>query len=448
MPATERLYYNDSHLIEFEARVIDKTERVSGWTAVTLDRTAFYPTGGGQPSDTGTLNGLRVVECIDNEDDGVLHVIQGRAPELGATVQGRVDWSRRLDHMQQHTGQHILSQAFVTLFNAPTRSFRVLDQSCEIDVDLANPASEIIERAVELANNVIWEDRPITIHNVTSEEAAALPLRKDSAREGELRLIEIEEFDLTPCGGTHAHRTGEVGMIAVRHWERAKGLTRIEFVAGVRTLADYRRANKTARDVAALYSAARDDAAKLTSRVLEENKELHRRVRVLEEIAARIEAEELLNEPASTAGARSVPPAVAGGPDREAVTESNRGLSAQRDAPGSEPQTIPDPAGVTEPKIICKVFDNRDAESLKHLAQALIAHEGVIALLGSKDKDTARLVFARSADATGDMNALMKQVCEMLDGRGGGKPDLAQGGGRDGGRLTDALQRAVTMLKN
>ena len=126
MPATERLYYNDSHLIEFEARVIDKTERVSGWTAVTLDRTAFYPTGGGQPSDTGTLNGLRVVECIDNEDEGVLHVIQGRAPDLGARVQGRVDWSRRLDHMQQHTGQHILSQAFVTLFNAPTRSFRVL----------------------------------------------------------------------------------------------------------------------------------------------------------------------------------------------------------------------------------------------------------------------------------------------------------------------------------
>ena len=139
MPATERLYYDDSHLIEFEARVIDMTDRVSGWTAVTLDRTAFYPTGGGQPSDTGTLNGVRVVECIDDEDNGVLHVIQGRAPEVGATVQGRVDWPRRLDHMQQHTGQHILSQAFVTLFNAPTRSFRVLEQSCEIDVELNNP---------------------------------------------------------------------------------------------------------------------------------------------------------------------------------------------------------------------------------------------------------------------------------------------------------------------
>src|SRR5688572_5419842 len=405
MPATERLYYNDSHLIEFEARVIDKTERVSGWTAVTLDRTAFYPTGGGQPSDTGTLNGLRVVECIDNEDEGVLHMIQGRAPEIGATVQGRVDWSRRLDHMQQHTGQHILSQAFVTLFNAPTRSFRVLDQSCEIDVDLANPATEIIERAVELANNVIWEDRPITIHNVTPEEAAELPLRKDPAREGELRLIEVEGFDLTPCGGTHAHRTGEVGMIAVRHWERAKGLTRIEFVAGVRALADYRRANKTARDVAALYSSARDEAAKLTSRVLDENKDLHRRVRALEEISARVEAEELLSE-----AVKSVPPAVAG--------------------------------GSSESKIVSKVFDNRNAESLKHLAQALIAHNGVIALLGSKDQGAARLVFARSADASGDMNALMKQACEILDGRGGGRPDMAQGGGKNILRLEEAINTA------
>lgn len=126
MPATERLYYSDSHLIEFEAVVTDKTDRVSGWTAVTLDRTAFYPTGGGQPSDTGTLDDNRVIECIDDEANGVLHVIQGRAPEVGTTVKGRIDWSRRLDHIQQHTGQHILSQALVTLFDAPTRAFRVL----------------------------------------------------------------------------------------------------------------------------------------------------------------------------------------------------------------------------------------------------------------------------------------------------------------------------------
>src|SRR6266850_2306112 len=293
MPPTERLYYNDSHLIEFEARVTDKSERVSGWTAVTLDRTAFYPTGGGQPSDTGTLNGERVLECIDDEDNGVLHVIQGRAPEVGAGVKGRIDWPRRLDHIQQHTGQHILSQAFVTLFNAPTRGFRVLDESCEIDVEIANPTNELIEHAVELANNVIWEDRQITIKTASTEEAAKLPLRKESSRQGDLRLIEIDGFDLTPCGGTHAYRTGEVGLIAVRSWERAKGLSRIEFVAGVRALADYRRANKSAREIAALLSTGRDDGPDLAARLLEENKELHRRVRALEEIAAGVEAEKL-----------------------------------------------------------------------------------------------------------------------------------------------------------
>src|SRR6266550_2580522 len=178
MPPTKRLYYSDSHLIEFEALVTDKSERVSGWTAVTLDRTAFYPTGGGQPSDTGTLNGAPVIECIDAEDDGVLHVVQGRAPEIGASVKGRIDWARRLDHIQQHTGQHILSQAFVTLFNAPTRGFRVMDEFCEIDVEIANPTNELIERAVELANNVIWEDRQITITTATAEDASKLPLRK------------------------------------------------------------------------------------------------------------------------------------------------------------------------------------------------------------------------------------------------------------------------------
>ena len=405
MAVTERLYYKDSHLIEFEARVVDQSERVSGWTAITLDRTAFYPTGGGQPSDTGTIGTARVVECIDDEDNGVLHVIQGRAPEIGATVKGRVDWARRLDHMQQHTGQHILSQALVTLFNAPTRSFRVLEESCEIDVALQHPTTDIIERAVELANNVIWEDRAITISEVTAEEAADLPLRKEPARAGDLRVIEIEGFDLTPCGGTHAYRTGEVGIIVVRHWERAKGLTRIEFLAGNRALVDYRRANASARTIASLFSAGREDAASLAVRMVDENKDLHRRVRTLEEIATRVEAEELLS-------------------------------------------AIDQKAGADQPsRVVTKIFDDRDAESLKQLALALISHDNVIALLGSRDKEAARLVFARSAEATGDMNALMREACAMLDGRGGGKPDMAQGGGKNVSRLEDALAQALKGIK-
>jgi alanyl-tRNA synthetase len=295
--------------------------------------------------------------------------------------------------MQQHTGQHILSQAFVKLFNAPTKSFRVLEASCQIDVELNNPTTEVIERAVELANNVIWEDRVITILNVTPEEAAELPLRKESAREGELRLIEIEGFDLTPCGGTHAFRTGEVGLIAVRSWERAKGLTRIEFVAGMRALADYRKANKSAREMAALFSTGRDDAPQLAAQMVEENKELHRRVRMLEEVAATVEAEKLL-------------------------TTADAG-------------------------IVTEVFDGRDVESLKKLAHALIAKSATVALLASRDKDTARLVFARSSDAPGDMSVLMREACTILDGRGGGKPEMAQGGGK---RLVE-VEETLRLIK-
>lgn len=400
MPPTERLYYVDSHLIEFDARVVDTSERVSGWIAVTLDRTAFYPTGGGQPSDTGTLNGARVAECID-EGQSVLHVVQGLAPAIGESVKGRVDWPRRLDHIQQHTGQHILSQAFIALFKAPTRSFRMLDQVCEIDVELPDPTTERIERAVELANNVIWEDRPIAVRQVTATEAAELPLRKDSDREGELRLIEIEGFDLTPCGGTHAYHTGEVGIIAVRSWVRAKGLTRIEFIAGRRALEDYRRANRTALSVAALYSAGRDDTPALAARTIDENKELHRRVRALEEIAAGVEATELM----------------------AAATHLQEGL-----------------------RLVAQTFAGRDAESLKQLAHALAGQSRTIALLGSHDKDVARLVFARSADAPGDMNVLMREACALLDGRGGGKPEMAQGGGHKAELLEDAIAAAAASV--
>lgn len=404
MTTTERLYYRDSHLTEFEALVTATSARVSGWTAVTLDRTAFYPTGGGQPSDTGFLDGARVVECIETDEQAVLHMVQGRAPSVGTKVRGRVDWGRRQDHMQQHTGQHILSQAFVSLFDAETRGFRMMEDYSEIDVALSDPTDERIEQSVELANRIIWEDRVVTVRNVTAEEAARLPLRKESAREGELRLIEIEGFDLTPCGGTHAFRTGEVGIICVRSWERAKGMTRIEFVAGSRALADYRRANRTARDCAALFSVARDDAPQSVARLIEENRQITRNLRALEEMAARVEAAELLE-----------------------AADAQRSNNVVR--------------------LVAQVFDGRDADALKRLAQALARNPQTIALLGSRDNETARLVFARSSDAAGDMGALMREACALLEGKGGGPADMAQGGGRAPAKLDEAIQAAAQRVK-
>ena len=395
--STERLYYLDSHLTEFDARVVSVGRDAEGRSAVRLDRTAFYPEGGGQPSDTGSLGAARVVACVDEE--GVLHLLEGETPEVGARVRGRVDWPRRRDHIQQHTGQHILSQAFVELFGAQTRSFRMLSEVCEIDVDLKEPSDSAVERAVDRANEIVWDDRPVLVHQVTPEEAGRLPLRKDSAREGTLRVIEIEGFDFSPCGGTHARRTGEVGVIAVRHWERAKGLTRVTFAAGGRALSDYRRANRTARAAAALFSVGRDEADSAVARLLEEHKQLQRRARALEERAARAEARELIEETA--AGEAATPP------------------------------------------VVTRLFEGRDADGLRRLALAVVARTDAVALLGSRDETGARLVFARGAASRADMNALMREACLTLGGRGGGRPDLAQGGGPRADLLPQALDAAA-----
>jgi alanyl-tRNA synthetase len=401
--STERLYYQDSWLTEFDARVTSVAPDEGGRSVVKLDRTAFYPTGGGQPSDTGALGAARVVECVDAEAEGVLHVVEGAAPPVGAQVRGRVDWPRRLDHLQQHTGQHLLSQAFVELYGAQTRSFRMLAEASEVDVDLKDLSDETVERAVERANEIIWEDRPVRVHQLTAAEAARLPLRKDSAREGELRVIEIEGFDFSPCGGTHARRTGEVGVVAVKHWERAKGLARVTFVAGGRALSDYRRANRAARAAAAVFSVGRDEAADAAARLLEEHKQLQRRARALEELAARAEARELIEE-----------------------AEAPEGVG---------------------PRVVARALEGRDAESLRRLALAVAAHAGTVALLGARDEAGARLVYARAADAPGDMSALMREACAALGGRGGGRPELAQGGGPRAERLAEVLEAAAARAR-
>ncbi|HEX8557405.1 MAG TPA: alanyl-tRNA editing protein [Pyrinomonadaceae bacterium] len=431
MLTTERLYYTDSHLVEFDARVVEVTRTDDGRAAVALDRTAFYPTGGGQPTDTGSLGAARVVECVEAEGGVVLHVCEGEPPTEGGRVGGRVDWPRRLDHIQQHTGQHILSQCFVELYGAPTRSFRMLDDACEVDVELGDPSDEKVERAVERANEIIWGDRPVRVHQVTAEEAARMPLRKDSEREGLLRVVEIEGFDFSPCGGTHARSTGEVGLVAARHWERARGLVRVTFVAGGRALADYRRANRAARATAALFSVARDEAASAAARLQDEHKQLLRRLRAAEESAARGEARELYEEAARSA---DVP---ADGGARPA------GAAAEGDG------AAPSHAGAreTRPVVVARVFEGLEAEGLRRLAAAVAALPRAVALLGSAEGGAARLVFARAADAAGDMNALMREACAALGGRGGGRPDMAQGGGPRVERLASALADAAARAR-
>ncbi len=398
---TKKLYWNDSRLRHFTARVLD-CRREAGQTLIVLDQSGFYPTGGGQPCDTGRIDSFDVVDVEMTEDDRIVHRLKGEhVLAVGREITGQIDWNRRLDMIQQHTGQHILSQAFYQLFGAETMGFRITDRATEIDLTLESHPEEIdpaVRQAEDLANRIVFENREIRLHEVTPEEAAALPLRKESFIADCIRVVEIADYDWSPCGGTHAARTGEVGLIAVRNWERARKMTRVHFVCGARTLRDYRSANKSAESVARKFSVPRDEAEAAVARLLDENKTLTRRVRELAELAAKAEADDLLGGATYLNGAR----------------------------------------------LVTKIFDQRGIEELKLLAHRLVDREGIIALLGSREIDTARLVFARSNDLDLDMSALIKVVCQRLGGRGGGKPDFAQGGGSKIGELQAALESAVS----
>lgn len=401
MQTTEKLYFTDSSLLKFPATVIDVQATDRGYE-VQLDRTAFYPTGGGQPNDTGLLGDARVIDVFENEAGIIYHVVnQLGALAPGNNVEGRIDRARRLDHMQQHSGQHILSQAFVHACRAETRSFHLGTQTSTIDIELQSPMSDYMRAAEEIANEIIFEDRPMRVHLMNEEEVARLPLRKESAVRGQIRVIEVEGFDWSPCGGTHATRAGQIGLIAIKGYERAKKMTRVEFVCGHRALEDYRAANDTAISVAQLFSAERDGSVELVRRAIQENKSLKKRLRDLLELAMTAEAAEML----------------------AAAT----------------------PTG--ELKIIQAAFEGRDLEEVRMLAAKIVQAQPAIALLGTKDASAARLVFARSESLTQNMGQLLAEACQLLGGRGGGKPEMAQGGGPNVDKMDEAIKIAAEKVQ-
>jgi len=400
MQPTEKLYFTDSDLLEFPATVI-AVQAAEQADHVILDRTAFYPTGGGQPNDTGRLDEARVVDVFEDDAGMIHHLIEPQGIWLpGQTVQGRIDRARRLDHLQQHSGQHILSQAFVQACGAETRSFHLGARASTIDIELASPTDDQMRAAEEVANAVIFEDRAMRVHLVSEAEAQQLPLRKEAAVEGTIRVIEITDFDWSPCGGTHAKRTGQIGLIAIKGYERAKKMTRVEFVCGHRALDEYRAVSKTALAVAQLFSAERDTTPELVSRALQETRSLKKRLRELLEITAGVEATELL----------------------AAATE------------------------VGNFKLVRAVFDGRDLEEVRLLAAKITQSAPAVALLGTREAGAARLVFARSASLDQNMGQLLAEACQLLGGRGGGRPELAQGGGPNAANLEAAISLAAEKL--
>ena len=403
---TQKLYWDDPHLTQFNARVVDAhaQDDGTGRAIVVLDQTAFYPLGGGQPADKGQIGSLNVVDVQVDGDGIITHLVDGEAHlELGQEVHAVVDAHHRREMTQQHTGQHILSQAFFRLFGAETRGFRIGADVAEIDLALETAAEDFqstIDRAEDLANQVVFDDREIRTHLLTPEAASRLPLRKENFVSDCVRVVEIDEFDWSPCGGTHASHTGEVGLIVVRGFERAKRMLRIEFACGLRALAQYRASSRVSESLARRFTVARHEVLDAVARLVDENKHLGRRVRELAEIASEAEARELVEK-----------------------SESIQGM-----------------------KLVSRVFEGKTLDELKLLAHRLAAYPTTVALLATLEGGSARLVFARAGDVNVDVNVLMRRVCDRIGGKGGGRPDFAQGGGARIADLDIALQDGIAAL--
>ena len=397
---TDRLYYRDPYLRTFDATVEKVEPRGDRWS-VALDRTAFYPTTGGQPFDTGTLGGLRVVDVVDEDDGTVTHVVEQAgvghvsdtptAPTTpvsdtrltpGQRVHGEIDWPRRFDHMQQHTGQHVLSAAILSVCRARTVSFHLGAAVSTIDLERELSPAEIAAAETE-ANRVVWEDRPVTIRFVSAEEAAALPLRKEPVRGGTLRLIDVEGFDLSACGGTHVARSGAIGIIAVASWERFKGGQRLEFLCGGRALGRWRSLRDTVASSVRLLSVLPEEIPATVERLQSDARDQKRASAALQTELAKFRASELAT-----------------------AAERIKGVS-----------------------VVMRAID-ADANGLKALATAIAASPGYVVVLVSTTRP-ALVVAARSSDAAVSAQQVIATLTGRFGGRGGGRPELAQAGGLD-----------------
>jgi alanyl-tRNA synthetase len=396
---TERLYYADPTCRRFSARVIERCAW-EGQPAAVLDRTAFYPTSGGQPADRGTLDGNAVLDVVVREGDGdIVHLLSAPIPgAVGDEVEGVIDWPRRFDHMQQHTGQHVLSAAFERLIDADTVGFHLGAEMSTIDIAVARLEPAAVTPVEELANQVVWDDRPVETRFVGPDELATLPLRRPPAVEGAVRIVEIAGFDVNPCGGTHVARTGEIGLIKIVNLDYRGGETRVEFVCGKRALHDYRSRNEVVGRLAKLLTVGYWELDQAVERLQAEGKQLRKDLRWARGRLLEVEAREL----AETAVVLSHEP----GPCRVVHKVWGRmGDSAQGSA-------------------------ERSPEELRTLAQELMQRLDVIAFLASVGDERTHLVFATSLDTERidlDVAALLRDACTQLGGKGGGRPHLAQG---------------------
>jgi alanyl-tRNA synthetase len=377
---SNRLYYADSYTRDFEAHIVEHLT-LNGHPAIILKDTYFYPTSGGQPHDTGSIGTAQIIDVITRDKDGaVIHILDQTIE--GNTAEAHIHWERRFDHMQHHTGQHILSQAFIQIANASTIGFHLSENSVTIDLDVPPLATETVNNVEDLANQIIYENRAVTAQIINKDDAGSVRIRKlpDHLLTDGLRVVEIADFDMTACGGTHVRQSGEIGIIKILKVEKRGEKSRVEFRCGGRALQDFREKNSLINRLTAELTVSMDEIPDTFSRTQEQVKTLQRDLKAATSQLISFEATQLLENAAQQG----------------------------------------------EMRVITSVFPGRDMNDLKLLASKLTAEKQVVALLGSTG-ERANIVFSRSADLIHDMNALLKSTLETLGGRGGGQPTLAQG---------------------
>ncbi len=401
---TERLYWNDASLRQFEARVVAAGE-VAGKPAVVLEATAFYPEGGGQPADRGTLGGVPVIDV--QEKNGEIYHVLGLSPEAaafrpGARLTGEIDWSRRFDFMQQHSGQHILSGGFWRLCQAETVSWHLGDEYTSIDIALPTLAPDVAAEVEHASNEVLWNDLPIEAKVYAPSEIAGLGLRRGPKVESDIRIVSIGEWDAIGCGGTHVQSAGRVGGIGIRRWETRGSVTRVEFLCGARALDDYRRKTRAVLAIGQLLAAPLEKIEEAAGQMVQNNAALRQNLEKANNELLTREAGELLS----------------------------RATTTMDDHP-----------------IVCAMLPDREVADLRYLA-GRIAEAGGVALLGARSPDgnRASLVFTCEKSVPLDLNKLLQQVLPRIGGRGGGQKFLAQGGGPEVGGLRPALDDAMHLL--
>jgi len=389
---TARLYFDDPYLVEFEASVVRRAAR-GGRPALVLDHTAFYPESGGQPADRGTINGVKVMDVQEDGGD-IWHAVETDVP--GDRVRGKIDWALRFDRMQQHSGQHILSQAFIETLNGETCSFHLGDEVSTLEIGLGRIDEPGLERVERAANAVVFENREVKTYFVPEDKIAEVPLRRPPKKEGTIRIVEVAGFDYSACGGTHVRRTGEIGLIKVTRWEKIRGNLRFDFLCGGRALADYVQKNRDLRRLGGLFSVGDKDVPSAMEKTLADLKSQKKAARAMQETLAGFEARALI--------------------DKE---------------PG---------------KIIRRVFTDKTPDEVKLLALKIIRQASRVVLFAVQAQPQSHILMARSDDLTIDLRPFASIVSSIVNGKGGGGPSLVEIVTLDPARLDEALLKVEESL--